>query len=552
MSDTNPELVDWVLNGRPVQSPAGTTILEAAKAAGVDLPSFCYHPGLSIAGNCRICLVETNRSPKPAISCSERISPGLEVQTHSKMALEAREGVMEFQLINHPLDCPVCDKAGECTLQDHSYSHGPDRSRFVEAKNVRHTKDLGPTIKIWGNRCIVCTRCVRFCDEISGTGELCVVSRGDRSVVDVFPGIPIDNPLAGNTVDICPVGALISTDFMFQSRVWNVERTDSVCAGCSRGCNVEVETNSGYIKRLLPRENPDVNEWWMCDYGRYDYRYVHDDARVRVPRAGVEAVEAERAEAAAIELLSGAKSGTVGFLVDPFMTCEEYHLVQRLAARTESELIGGWLPPAASDETFPGKFKISGEKCPNRAGAELVLGAEVFALGQKKLVGALEAGEIDVLVVFAGFPHGDPPADVAKLLSKAKKRIVFALNDGAWSDGADLVLPAASPFEKEGTYVNEDRIAQRVRSKDRPDAAFRAQPGLRTDSTVAPWMEPEAPRLQRWLIGLGDASRELSAAALFRQLADSVPAFEGLSHRDLGARGRHLSGTTAAADGGQS
>ncbi|MEM7261918.1 MAG: 2Fe-2S iron-sulfur cluster-binding protein, partial [Planctomycetota bacterium] len=234
MSDIGtPEMVDWVLNGEPVQSPAGTTILEAAKAHGAEMPHFCYHPGLSIAGNCRICLVETNRSPKPAISCSERISEGLEVQTHSEKAIEAREGVMEFQLINHPLDCPVCDKAGECTLQDYSYEHGPDASRFVEKKNIRHTKDLGPTIKIWGNRCIVCTRCVRFCDEISGTGELCVVARGDRSVVDVFPGIPIDNPLAGNVVDLCPVGALISKDFMFQSRVWNTEQTETVCGGCA-------------------------------------------------------------------------------------------------------------------------------------------------------------------------------------------------------------------------------------------------------------------------------------------------------------------------------
>lgn len=551
MSDST-DLVDWVLNGEPVQSPAGTTILEAAKTAGVELPSFCYHPGLSIAGNCRICLVETNRSPKPAISCSERISPGLEVQTHSPMALEAREGVMEFQLINHPLDCPVCDKAGECTLQDHSYSHGPDRSRFVEPKNIRHTKELGPSITIWGNRCIVCTRCVRFCDEISGTGELCVVSRGDRSVVDVFPGIPIDNPLAGNTVDICPVGALISHDFMFQSRVWNVERTDTVCAGCSKGCNVEVETNSGFIKRLLPRENPDVNEWWMCDYGRFDYRYVHADDRVRTPRSGVEAIDPTHAEERAAELVQAAGAGKVAFVVDPFMTCEEYHLVSRLAERTESNHIAGWLPPEGTEESFPGNFTISAEKCPNRVGAEMVLGPEVFGLDQKKLVSALNSGDIDLVLVFAGFPAGDPPDDVVSSLAKAKSRIVFTLFDGAWTDGADLVLPAASPFEKDGTYVNQDRIAQRVRSKDRPDAAFRAQPGLETASIVAPWIEHEAARLQRWLLALGGEGRSLSSAGLFRQLADRVPAFANLSHRELGQRGQPLTGTTAAADGGQS
>ncbi len=530
------ELVDWTLNGEPVQSPPGLTILEACQREGVELPHFCYHPGLSIAGNCRICLVETNRSPKPAISCSERISPGLEVQTHSEMAVEAREGVMEFQLINHPLDCPVCDKAGECVLQDYSYEHGPDRSRFVESKNIRHTKDLGPTIEIWGNRCIVCTRCVRFCDEISGTGELCVTGRGDRSIIDVFPGVPLDNPLAGNVVDICPVGALISKDFLFQSRVWNVDRTDSVCAGCARGCNVEVEANAGYVKRLMPRANLEVNDYWICDYGRYDYRYTHSDDRLTAARFEGDSVPDRKAITAAAELLKQAQQSAI--VVDPFLTVEEAWLVKRLA-EANGCLVAGWLPPRGEEMNFPSGFKISSEKAPNRLGIEAVLGEGVFSTAAQELKSKLDSDGIDTLLLFAGFPHGQIDSELTGVVDRAKNRIVFALFEGPWSEGADVVIPAAAPFEKEGVYVNEDGRAQRVRSKDRDLSS--AQPGLDTAAIENPRMTPESVRIQELAAALGQSDRRLSASAIFRQLSEAIETFGGLSHRSIGSQGQTVS-----------
>ncbi|MFN0057347.1 MAG: 2Fe-2S iron-sulfur cluster-binding protein [Planctomycetota bacterium] len=551
--------IEWSLNGTPVRSPAGATILEAALSHGIDLPHFCYHPGLSVAGNCRICLVETNRSPKPVISCSEKIAPGLEVKTHSAKAVEAREGVMEFQLINHPLDCPVCDKAGECTLQDYSYEHGPDRSRFVEAKSIRHTKALGPSIRIWGNRCIVCTRCVRFCDEIAGTGELCVVERGDRSIVDVFPGIPIDNPLAGNVVDICPVGALISTDFMFQSRVWNMEQTASVCGGCARGCNIDIETNLGYVKRLRPRHNPDVNQWWMCDFGRYDYRYVHDSKRLLSPRTrSSTGTLQDLNETAALEQLitmlnSGARNKNargakaVAIVIDPFLTCEELYLVKKLAASLGDVRVAGWISAPGKSYEFGGKFRISAEKYPNRAGAEAIIGAQVFGENAAALRRELESGNVSTALVFAGFPHADPSGELLTALQRANRRAVFSLFDGRHAQGAELLFASSSPFEKEGCYVNDDGLIQRVRSRVRPDAAAEACPGLPTAAHQELRVVTELEILQKLLIGLGGWERVLSATAVFRKLSDDVGAFKGLTHKQIAAESCWLPGARPAA-----
>ncbi len=549
--------IEWVLDGRRVSSPAGTTILEGARAHGVSIPHFCYHPGLAIAGNCRICLVQTNRSPKPVISCSERISQDLEVMTQSPMAVEAREGVMEFQLINHPLDCPVCDKAGECVLQDYSFDHGPDRSRFLDPKNIRHTKRLGPTIEIWGNRCIVCTRCVRFCDEISGTGELCVVERGDRSVVDVFPGVPIDNALAGNVIDICPVGALIGSDFKFEARVWYMDKTQSICAGCARGCNIEVHALDGYLKRLVPRENAAVNEWWMCDYGRYDWRYAHADERVRAcHREGVAIADEKALEGAAGALRAAAAAGErVAFIVDPFLTCEELHLVQSLARRFQNALTAGWLPPPGRAERFPKGFTISAEKAPNRRGAEAILGADLFGAAQRRVQEALQSGQVSLAVVFAGFPHADPPMEWRTALRGARARIAFSLFDGFWSAGAAYLFPAASPFEKEGTWVNEDGRLQRVRSAAKPSTAFPGTTSVQGTPRTALSARSELQLLQELLVRLGERQRVLSAAGVFRELAEESAAFRGLSHRAIPAVGVPFAGAAreqaaAAAQGG--
>ncbi|HLF93817.1 MAG TPA: 2Fe-2S iron-sulfur cluster-binding protein, partial [Planctomycetota bacterium] len=268
------------VNGKEVEAPPGEKLLKVLLDQGTFVPHYCWHPGLQPAGNCRMCLVKVSNSRKLEVSCMYPTGDNLEVTTEGPEVDAGRKAVMEYLLINHPLDCPICDKAGECDLQDYTYKYRGGLSRFDEEKNIRHTKDLGPNIRIWGNRCIVCTRCVRFCEEVSGTGEMCVINRGDRSVVDVFPGIPVDNPLSLNVVDLCPVGALIDKNFMYSARVWFAKKQESVCASCSRGCNSELTVLDNDIKRLQPRPNPDVNQYWMCDEGRLNTRYVASDRRL--------------------------------------------------------------------------------------------------------------------------------------------------------------------------------------------------------------------------------------------------------------------------------
>ncbi len=306
------------VNGKDVEAPPGEKLLKVLLDQGTFVPHYCWHPGLQPAGNCRMCLVKGSNSRKLEVSCMYPTSDNLEVTTESPEVDAGRKAVMEYLLINHPLDCPICDKAGECDLQDYTYKYRQGVSRFEEAKNIRHTKDLGPNIRIWGNRCIVCTRCVRFCGEVAGTGELCVIERGDRSVVDVFPGIPIDNPLSLNVVDICPVGALIDKNFMYQARVWFTKKTESVCASCSRGCNIELTTMDNDIKRLQPRANAEGNQHWMCDEGRLNHKYVASERRLL------------KGTGAPAEIASEGKRLKFAGIVSTYATIEELWLFKKL------------------------------------------------------------------------------------------------------------------------------------------------------------------------------------------------------------------------------
>jgi NADH-quinone oxidoreductase subunit G len=241
------------INQVEYEVPANWSIIQACHNNGVEVPHYCYHQDLSVAGNCRMCLVKASNAPRPVIACATPLAENMEIDTLSEDVVAARKSVLEFLLINHPLDCPECDQAGECRLQDYSYEYGRDHGRFHEEKNIRAKATLGPHVKYWGSRCIVCTRCVRFTDEISGTGELTVSQRGDRSEITVFPGQTLDNPLSLNTVDVCPVGALVSADFLYRSRVWFMHSTPSVCADCSLGCNTRVDVDKqNKIKRIIP------------------------------------------------------------------------------------------------------------------------------------------------------------------------------------------------------------------------------------------------------------------------------------------------------------
>ena len=260
------------IDGRAVDFKQGQTIIEAARDNGIEIPHFCWHPKLSVSGNCRICLVEVEKMPKLVIACSTLASEGMTVHTKSEKVIAAQNAVMEFLLINHPLDCPICDEAGECKLQDYAYKYSVGESRFVEEKVHKDKRvALGPRVMFDGERCISCSRCIRFCDEIAKDPELTFVQRGDRVTIVTYPGEEMDNPYSMNTIDICPVGALTSRDFRFKARVWDMSSTNSICNGCSRGCNTEIWVRNNEILRLTPRHNEEVNSYWMCDHGRLKY-----------------------------------------------------------------------------------------------------------------------------------------------------------------------------------------------------------------------------------------------------------------------------------------
>ena len=282
-----------IIDNREVECDGGTNVLRAALGAGWDVPHYCYHPGLTVVASCRLCLMEMKMphpktgemgwAPKLIPSCQTPVRDGIEVRFDSEKVRKNQRDCMEFFLLNHPLDCPVCDQAGECDLQDYSLKFGSAESRMVDPKHVTPKKDIGPKTLLYSDRCVVCTRCVRFTQEVSGTHELCVVNRGSSVEIDVFPGIPLDNPLQGNVVDICPVGCLLDKDFLFKRRVWELKPTPSICPGCATGCSIRVDHADNKVYRLKPRFNAQGNTWWMCYVGRVGFKYVHDARRIASP-----------------------------------------------------------------------------------------------------------------------------------------------------------------------------------------------------------------------------------------------------------------------------
>ena len=447
-------------------------------------------------------------------------SDGLEVTTEGPEVEKARKDVMEFLLINHPLDCPICDKAGECALQDYTYTYRGGLSRFQEPKNIRPTKDLGPNIKIWGNRCIVCTRCVRFTDEISGSGELCVVNRGDHSVVDVFPGVPIDNPLSLNVVYICPVGALIDKNFLFAARVWFAQQTKT-CGSC--GCNATVTSLDG---RSGSSPAPiRTNKFWMCDEGRLNYKFVRSEKRLTSPRG-----TARELASAAQGIVAKHGEGSVGGIVSAWNTVEEMFLFRQLMAALKAPYPGMLTITRGERQTFPGGFTIENDKTPNRAGGAILFGGESPEAGLAGVIAAAAAGKLKGLIVLNGIPDFVFPEALVLAASKLEFLAVIT-SSSALSPCAHVVLPGAAWAEKDGTFVNIDGRAQRIRRAVAP-------PG-----SAASEIEP----LQNALVDLGARQRVLSAEGVFRELVKEVPEFAGLDYGRIGLQGAPLSPAKAAA-----
>jgi NADH-quinone oxidoreductase subunit G len=466
------------INGVKHEFNKGETILQVALRAEQEIPHYCWHPGLSVVASCRICLAEVwNPDPKtgkliPAAklspTCQTPAMDGQVVYTDSPKSVANQKAVMEFLLINHPVDCPVCDQAGECHLQDYSYQYGRGESRFKEAKNKRPKKDVGPNVLLYSDRCIMCTRCVRFTREVTGTGELMVQGRGSVEEIDVFPGLALDNELSGNVVDICPVGALLDKDFLFQQRVWFLTKTASVDGLTASGDNISVEHHDGRVHRVKPRENTEVNKWWITDEVRYGWKFVHREDRLKLPAVrGMDAFTLEQAPEAweaglakANEVVGGAaRSGKrLGLLVSPMLSCEDAWLLAKwvLAQDPQAELGVGPVPVHGADKTFPGGFTMYAEKAPNARGVRRVL--EALAKGRTvhdaaAFEKALAAGSIGAAVI-----TGNYPSDwVGAGLRDALARVPFVLVDTlptALCGMAAVTLPGAAWVEKSGSFEN--------------------------------------------------------------------------------------------------
>jgi NADH-quinone oxidoreductase subunit G len=471
------------INGETYEFEQGQTILQVALEHQTEIPHYCYHPGLSIVANCRICLGEVwapnprndnalEAWPKLVPTCQQTASDGMVVYTDSPKAAANQKQVMELLLINHPVDCAVCDQAGECGLQDYSYEYGRGQSRFKEDKNKQPKKSVGPNILLYSDRCIMCTRCVRFTREVTGTSELLVEGRGAAEEIDVFPGMALDNELASNVIDLCPVGALLDKDFLFQQRVWFLTKTPAIDGITSSGDNIFIEHNEGVVHRIKPRENMAVNTWWITDEVRYGWHFVHSEDRLRVPIVrGNDAFEfkdaaeawrlaSQRANSVLEEAVAG--GGRLAIMVSPMLTCEEAFTLGTWVRAIDSQatLAVGPVPVVGEDKTLDSGFTIRAEKAPNARGVRRVLDAlgGTPPLEADAFRTAVERNEFAAVVLCGNYPKNWVSSDWAQALSGTPFVLLDTLNNPLVS-GAEVVLPTATFAEKAGCFQNAlDRV----------------------------------------------------------------------------------------------
>ncbi len=499
------------IDGIEYEVAEARTILQAIDdlgllMAGVDIPHYCWHPKLSIDGSCRMCQVEVEGMPKLQIACNTRATDGMVVHTNLERVKKAQRGVMELLLINHPLDCPICDQAGECKLQDYAFEYGMPGARTEEPRRpAKKATDLGPTIVFDQERCILCRRCVRFCREVSKTGELGVFARGDGSLLEVFPGAELDNPYSMNVADICPVGALTTKDFRFKIRVWFLDDVESVCNQCSNGCNIYASRSNNHIYRYLPRRNDAVNDAWICDHGRLSYKLITDN-RLTEPSVSRRATTYAAAVRKAGEAVRAAREsgGRIVGVASPFVSNEDLFVLKQLLEALAAPPATFAVPRGESDEIL-----VKAEKAPNASGAR--------ALGFEESDASL--GPVSVALVLGHTLAEERLAGVETL-------ILLDTEKSALAERADVVLPARSFAEKEGTFTNHARRVQRFR----------------------PILEPTFEALSE-----GEILQHIAAAAgvtgwttaydvreVSKRLSETVSAFDGFHLDSLDDQGREL------------
>ena len=475
------------INGVACEFEQGQTIIQAAQASGVEVPHYCYHDGLSIPANCRICLAECwapdqrqdgKLAPfmggKLLPTCQTGAVDGMVVRTDSPKAVANQKAVMEYLLINHPLDCPVCDQAGECDLQDYSYKYGRGVSRFEEQKVKQPKKDLGPHVLLYADRCIMCTRCVRFTREVTGTSELLVQGRGNQEQIDVFPGAALDNELSANVIDLCPVGALLDKDFLFTQRVWFLKQTPSIDGVTASGDNIWIEHNEGKVYRVKPRTNLEINKWWITDEVRYGWKHVHADQRLTTARRRrhgtlIDCDFVRAAEDAVDGLARAAADGKrVALIASPMITCEDAWSLARAvrAVDDKAALALGPVPVDGEDKVFPPTldaddpkaFVLRAEKAPNARGVRRVLDA-MGASSFDDVIGGIKDGSIGAVIVTGNYPSSWATRELIDALSSCFTVLVDTLDSGLVGS-ADVVLPASTWMEKAGTFENAKGVLQ--------------------------------------------------------------------------------------------
>jgi NADH-quinone oxidoreductase subunit G len=523
------ENVKLTIDGKEVAAPKGTNLIEAAKLAGIQVPHYCYHPKLTVVGNCRMCLVDVGMpklgtdkkpevgadgkpvilfGPKLAIGCNTPVAEGMVVHTRSPKVQKAREGVMEFLLINHPLDCPICDQAGECRLQEFSVDYGKAESRFVEEKVHKPKKQpLGEKITLDDERCILCSRCIRFMREIAGQDCLGFTKRGSHSTLSCYPGNEPKTNYDLNIVDLCPVGALTSNDFRFQQRVWFLKQTKSICPNCATGCNTVIWSREGIVYRQTPRENNAVNQCWMCDHGRLSYKLINDPRRLTTPtvkstarggRVNLTWTESLRQVA---EKLRAAKRDSLAVIGSARATTEELYLLKQFGPA-----IAAYVPRVGEGDSF----LLNTDRNPNTAGAKL-LGYDGDV---SKIADGIAAGNIKTLIVLG------EDAIAPELFTKLELLIVLDVLPGRATEAAHYVLPGVTFAEKRGTFINAKNRIQRLNPAIAPlDGTF-----------------PEHEVLSALLAELG-GKRCATLEDVFAEMAREVPSLAGLNLSKIGDGG---------------
>lgn len=522
-----------------------TTMLQACQVAGIDVPHYCYHPKLPVAGNCRMCLVEFGTpamgpdrkpvlnpdgtpkilksvlpyepsTPRGAIACASPISPGMELYPSSAATKQMREGILESLLINHPLDCPICDQAGECKLQEYSVDYGKSGSRFVEEKVHKPKQvDLGPRIMLDDERCILCTRCIRFTKDIVGDDKLGIVNRGSYNTIASYPGTKFENNYTLNTVDLCPVGALTSKDFRFKMRVWFLKETKSLCTSCGTGCNTIVGSRENLMYRYEPRENDAVNSTWMCDHGRLNYKWINrEDRLTKLQGSKIQVPSWSNAIQDISTILLKAAVGSVAIVASARQTNEELYLLKKIA--TKFKAITDSVPCIGEGD----RLLLNPDRNPNSTGSRLIgIVPEKMGSNLPKIADGIRNGSIKTLIVFGEdiTKHGIG----ADLLGKLENLIVSDILPNATVAAAHYLLPGCAHVEKRGSFVNVKGRVQRFMQALQPKGDAR----------------PEWEFLHELVFNVTGQNGFVSIEGLFNQMANEVPAFHGVTWAGLGDTG---------------